>query len=103
MNNNKSQIKQPQNEKNIEIFLNNTNNELKKVAKKMVNLYSKQCQVLSKQIKQLVKLEPNKNYKSAHLKWQNELSLLEDNYNLIFNKYLEEKKELDKVNRLNLF
>ena len=53
MNNNKSQIKQPQNEKSIEIFLNNTNNELKKVAKKMVNLYSKQCQVLNKQIKQL--------------------------------------------------
>ena len=103
MNKNTKEIKQLTNDRNIEMFLNSTSRELKKVTKKTVDLYSRQCQVLKKQIRQLVKLEPNKNYKSAYLKWQNELSLLEDNYNLIFNKYLEEKKELDKVNRLNLF
>ena len=103
MNKNTKEIKQLTNDRNIEMFLNSTSRELKKVAKKTVDLYSRQCQVLKKQIRQLVKLELNKNYKSAYLKWQNELSLLEDNYNLIFNKYLEEKKELDKVNRLNLF
>lgn len=90
-------------EKELNNFLNKTTKELKRITWETVNLYNKQCQILKKQIKALIKLEPSKNYESAHIKWEKELCVLEDNYNLIFDKYLKEKKELDKVTRLNLY
>ena len=33
-------------------------------------------------------------------KWQKELNILEERYEKAFDKYLDEKKELDKVSRL---
>ena len=89
--------------KELNIFFNNTTNELKKITSETVKLYNKQCQILKKQIKILVKLEPNRSYENAHIKWEQELCTLEDNYNLIFDKYLKEKKELDRVENLNLY
>ena len=89
--------------KELNKFLNKTTKELKKITLETVNLYNRQCQVLKKQIKALIKLEPNRNFDNAHMKWEKELGVLEDNYNLIFDKSLKEKKELDKVTRLNLY
>ena len=89
--------------KELNIFFNNTTNELKKITSETVKLYNKQCQILKKQIKILVRLEPNRSHQNAHIKWEQELCTLEDNYNLIFDKYLKEKKELDRVANLNLY
>ena len=43
--------------KELNIFFNNTTNELKKITSETVKLYNKQCQILKKQIKILVKFQ----------------------------------------------
>ena len=56
--------------KELNIFFNNTTNELKKITRETVKLYNKQCQILKKQIKILSQIEVmkmlilngNKNY-----------------------------------------
>lgn len=87
----------------LDFFLSNNTKELKKITNETVKLYNRQCNILKRHIKALAKLEPKRCYEDAHIKWEQELGTLEDNYNLIFDKYLKEKKELEKVNRINLY
>ena len=56
--------------------------------------------VLKRQINNLRRIKPPLEYKDAYLKWQKELNILEERYEKAFDKYLDEKKELDNVSRL---
>ena len=74
--------------------------ELKNITYQTMRLYEKQCMVLKRQINNLKKIKPLTEYKDAYLKWQKELNILEERYEMAFDKYLDEKKELDNVSRL---
>lgn len=74
--------------------------ELKNIAYQTMKLYEKQCIVLKRQINNLKRIKPLIEYKDAYLKWQKELNILEQRYEMTFDKYLDEKKELDNVSRL---
>ena len=74
--------------------------ELKNITYQTMRLYEKQCMILKRQINNLKKIKPLIEYKDAYLKWQKELNILEERYEIAFDKYLVEKKELDNVSRL---
>ena len=58
--------------------------------------YTESCNLFNN----LRRIKPPIEYKDAYLKWQKELNILEERYEKAFDKYLDEKKELDKVSRL---
>ena len=103
MNKKEKKIKKQMDAKELNFFLNYNTKELIKITNETVKLYKRQCDILKRHIKTLVKLEPKRCYEDAHIKWEQELCNLEDNYNLVFDKYLKEKKEQDKVNMINLY
>ena len=84
----------------LESYIKCNISNYKNITIKTMMMYEKQCAFLKKQIKILKKIQPLSTYKTAYLKWQKELNNLEDCYEKAFDKYLEEKKELDNISRL---
>ena len=84
----------------LDLYIKKNVTELKNITYLTMRLYEKQCIVLKRQINNLRRIKPPAEYKDAYLKWQKELNILEERYEKAFDKYLDEKKELDNVSRL---
>lgn len=84
----------------LDLYIKKNVTELKNITYLTMRLYEKQCIVLKRQINNLRRIKPPVEYKDAYLKWQKELNILEERYEKAFDKYLDEKKELDNVSRL---
>lgn len=84
----------------LDLYIKKNVTELKNITYLTMRLYEKQCIVLKRQINNLRRIKPPIEYKDAYLKWQKELNILEERYEKAFDKYLDEKKELDNVSRL---
>lgn len=84
----------------LDLYIKKNVTELKNITCLTMRLYEKQCIVLKRQINNLRRIKPPVEYKDAYLKWQKELNILEERYEKAFDKYLDEKKELDNVSRL---
>lgn len=86
--------------KSLDKYITENVAKLREITFRTMKMYEKQCWIMKRQIHNFKRLKPLSNYVDAYLKWQKELNILEERYEMVFDKYLAEKKELDNISRL---